>query len=130
MQKNDIRFLTDNHTTKKETEMKTSKIITQNWENLIFIQHLNFHVAPIKIDSKDLLLTKDSYVDDILLVRDHAENFTSFKRVLKKDYYSKNHTWHREQEMFILYLYMSVKSLLIFFQLLKLLNFCQMILLC
>lgn len=51
---------------------------------LTFIQPLKFHSAQMKLDSKDIVLTKKSNIGELFSVINHAADFTSSKQIARK----------------------------------------------
>ena len=58
--------------------------MTKNREHFTPAHLLKFNGAQIKLDSNRIVLTKESYVEGILPVTDHAANSTSSKGITRK----------------------------------------------
>ena len=85
MQTNDILILADNNfaSTTKET-IKLAKIMTKNKEYITLVHPLKFNGTQIKLDSNNIVLTKESHVGGILPVTDHSIDSTSFRGITRK----------------------------------------------
>lgn len=56
----------------------------KDYKYLIFIKFIIFNRTQIKLDWKDILLSKNSYIDIICLVIDYNIDFTILKNIIKK----------------------------------------------
>lgn len=59
---------------------------------LISIHSLKFNDAQIQLDLNSIVLTKKRQVGEILLVTDHAADFTSSRRIIRKKLLLRNTT--------------------------------------
>lgn len=58
--------------------------MTKNKNYFIFTHFLKFSGAQIKLNSNGIILTKKSYLRDIILVTNYNADSTSFKKITKK----------------------------------------------
>lgn len=85
MQINNILILVDNNfASNKEEIIKIAKLITKNCKYLIFAQLIKFNKAKIKLNSKDIVLTKKCYINSIFLVTNQNVNSISLKKIIRK----------------------------------------------
>ena len=85
MQTDDTLILADNNFASTEEEaIKSAKIMTKNREYLTPAHPLKFNGAQIKLDSNGIVLTKESHIEGILPVTDHAADFTSSRGITRK----------------------------------------------
>lgn len=56
----------------------------KDYKYLIFIKFIIFNRTQIKLDWKDILLSKNSYIDIICLVIDYNIDITILKNIIKK----------------------------------------------
>lgn len=85
IQSKDTLILPDkNFASKKEAKIKIAKIMTKDQEYFTSIQLLKFNRTQIKFDSKDIVLTKESHVREILLEIDHNKDSTSSREITRK----------------------------------------------
>lgn len=90
MQIDDILILADNNfASTKENAIRLAKIMTKNKEHLTSAHLLKFNGVQIKLNLNRIVLTKESYVKEILLITDHAADFTSLRGIIKKKLSSK-----------------------------------------
>ena len=116
LQTNDILILANNNFTSiKEEEMKLAKIIIKNRKYLTFAHPLKFNSIQIKLDSNGIVLTKRSHVGGILLVTNHAADFTSSKEITRKKLLPKKlYLAQRVKGTYITFVYQSEASFNLF----------------
>ena len=64
----------------------------KNKKYLTFIHSINFNGIQIKLNSNKKILTKRSHIKKIFLSINYVADSTSSKKIIKKNYYSKNYT--------------------------------------
>ena len=85
MQTNNTLILADNNfACTKEKAIKSAKIMIKDRKYLIPAHLLKFNDVQIKLDSKDIVLTKESHVGVILPVENYAADSTSSREIKRK----------------------------------------------
>ena len=85
MQTDDTLILADNDFAgKKEAVIQTAKIMTKDREHLTSSHPLKFNGAQIKLDSEEIVLTKESHVNGILPVTNRDIDSTSSRGITRK----------------------------------------------
>lgn len=84
MQNNDTLILADNDfASKEEAAIKSAKIMTKDQEHLTSFQPLKFNGAQIKLDSEEIVLTKESHVGGILPVTNYDADSISSRGITR-----------------------------------------------
>lgn len=85
MQTDDKLILVDNNLAgNEEKEIKVAKLMTKNCKYLTSSQPIKFNGAQIKPNLNGIVLIKESYVGDILLVTDYDTDSTGSKKIMRK----------------------------------------------
>ena len=85
MQTDDTLILADNDfASTEEDAIRSAKIMTKDREHLTSAHSLKFNGAQIKLDSNEIVLTKESHVGGILPVTDHVADSTSSRGITRK----------------------------------------------
>lgn len=83
MKVNDILFLANNNFASiKENAIKSAKIMKKDKEYFTSANHLKFNNAQIKLNPNGIVLIKESYIGQILLIIDDVVDFTSSTRII------------------------------------------------
>ena len=85
MQTDDILILADHDfASTEEDAIRSAKIMTKDREHLTPAHPLKFNGAQIKLDLNEIVLTKESHIEGILPVTDHAADSTSSRGITRK----------------------------------------------
>lgn len=73
-----------NFASRKKVVIKFARIITKDWEYFIFLQILKFYKAKIKLDLKRIILIKESYIGNILLITNYDIDSINSRAIIWK----------------------------------------------